>query len=118
MNDKEPKYDTLLFNYVAKYPHSYVALWSLIERFSLLGQSELRQQILKYFSVDVKNSRPWKILNDDMNDAKIKEKEKFPVFDVKTTELKEQKLTLPKVKYILIDYCKVSDNILEEKELK
>lgn len=104
VTDKGAKYDSLLFNYVVKYPHSYVALWSLIERFSLLGQSELRQQILKYFSSDIKNSKPWGILNNDLKNAKIKEREKFPAFAVKTTELKEQKLALPKAKFILIDY--------------
>ena len=102
--DKGAKYDSLLYNYVVRYPHSYVALWNLIERFSLLGQSELRQRILKYFSDDIKSSKLWGIINDDMKNAEIKEREIFPIVKVKNIELKEQKLILPKANYILIDY--------------
>jgi len=103
-NDKIPGYDSTLLNYVVKYPHSYVALWSLIERFSLFGQSELRQQTLECFSKKIKNEKLWKILNEDFKNEKIKENERFPDLDLKTYDLTEQKLVLPKSKYTLIDY--------------
>jgi hypothetical protein len=37
--DKSPKFDSILQEYVKQNPDSYVALWSLIERFSEYGHS-------------------------------------------------------------------------------
>jgi hypothetical protein len=98
------KFDTILFNYVVKNPNSYVALWSLIERYSLFGQTEIRQKTLEHFSKELKNGKIWNLLSDDIRNSKIKENKKFPIIDLKTYDLKKTKLDLPKAKFILIDY--------------
>src|SRR2546428_9279027 len=102
--DKGSTYDSILYKYVQLYPNSYVALWNLIERFTQLGQSEIRERILKEFSIKIKNERIWEILNDDFKNALLKENEQFPDLTLKTLGLKEQKLHIPKAKVTLINY--------------
>ncbi len=104
LNSQNKKIDTLLFNYVIQNPSSYVALWELIERFSMWGQSEVRQKTLANFSSRIKSEKIWKILNEDFKNTKIKEKQKYPVINVKTYNLTTIKLSFPKAKYTLVDY--------------
>ncbi len=102
--DESSAFDATLSNYVTDNPDSYVALWHLIERFSLFGHSKLREKTLGQFSDKIKAGRPWTILNNDIKNAGIKEDGVFPVFNVKTDQLKEQKLSLPKAQYTLVDF--------------
>lgn len=96
--------DSLILNYTKIYPDSYVALWKLIERFSMYGQSLIRQQALRSFSAKIKQGSLWTTLNKDFKETKIKEGEVFPDVALKTTDLKPTKLMLPKAKYILLDF--------------
>ncbi len=102
--DSGRRADTLLLGYINKYPDSYVALWKLIERFSFNGQSALRKEILGRFSPKLKSKKVWKLLNEDFENAMLKENEKFPSVALKDLNLAAAKLELPKAKYILIDY--------------
>jgi thiol-disulfide isomerase/thioredoxin len=104
IHDKSSEFDSKLSDYVLQNPDSYVALWSLIERFSLFGHSDIREKTLVHFSKKVKNEKLWPIINSDLKNAGIKENRRFPVFTVKTQELKEQKLSLPKAQYTLVDF--------------
>jgi len=81
-----------------------VALWNLIERFNLFGQSELRESTLNHFSQKIRKSKIWLLLNTDIQNDILKENKKFPVFDIKTIALKEKVLTLPRAKFTLIDF--------------
>lgn len=98
------RYDSILLKYVIKNPNSYVALWSLIERFSLFGQTEIRQKTLDYFSNTIKRERIWNLLSNDIRKSRIKENKKFPSIELKNTSLELRKLSLPKAKYTLINY--------------
>ncbi|RNI29915.1 TlpA family protein disulfide reductase [Rufibacter immobilis] len=102
--DKATAYDTLLYEYVSKYPDSYVALWGLIERFSLFGHSNLRAKTLLRFSDKIKKEKPWLLLENDLRAIGIKENGKFPQFPVQTEQLTNQRLVLPKAKYTLVDF--------------
>lgn len=104
IQNKASEFDSKLMDYVLMNPNSYVALWSLIERFSLFGHSDLREKTLAHFSKKIKNEPLWPIINNDLKNAGIKENKKFPIFTIKTQELKEQKLSLPKAKYTLVDF--------------
>ena len=104
LQDKSSEFDSTLLNYVAENPGSYVALWKLIERFSLYGHSKLREKTLGRFSDKIKNEKLWPIINNDLKNAGIKEGGAFPVFTVQTQELKEQKLNLPEAQYTLVDF--------------
>ena len=102
--DSGRRADTLLLSYVNKNPDSWVALWKLIERFCFCGQSALRKEILERFSPKLKSEKVWKLLNEDFENAKLKENEKFPTIALKDLNLAAATLKLPKAKYILIDY--------------
>lgn len=101
---RNSKFDSTLYNYVLKKPDSYVALWSLIERFSLFGQSDIRQKTLSLFSKKMKNTHVWNLLNNDFENSLIKEYEKFPDIDLKTNALSQVKLNTYKAKFTLIDF--------------
>lgn len=101
---KSSEFDSKLLDYVLQNPNSYVALWSLIEGFSLFGHSDLREKILANFSKKIKNEKLWPLINNDLKNAGLKENKKFPVFTIKTQELKEQKLSVPKAQYTLVEF--------------
>ncbi len=103
-DDLGKKADTSLLNYTIQNPGSYVALWQLIEQFNDHGQSAVRQKTLTSFSNRIKSEKPWKILNKDFEDSKIKENEKFPDINLKNYDLSATKFIVPKAKYTLIDY--------------
>jgi cytochrome oxidase Cu insertion factor (SCO1/SenC/PrrC family) len=103
-NDPSKKADSLLLLYVNRYPDSYVALWRLIERFSMWGQSVVRQQILAGFSGKIKSGKPWGLLNEDFINSKIKEGELFPAINLKDYNLAATHFVAPKAKYILVDF--------------
>lgn len=60
-----------------------MALWSLIERFNLFGQTEIRQKTLNYFSNTIKKERIWNLLSNDIRKSRIKENKKFPSIELK-----------------------------------
>jgi thiol-disulfide isomerase/thioredoxin len=103
-DDKTSRFDSVLQEYVKQNPDSYVALWSLIERFSEFGHSTLREKTLDHFSNKIKGEKLWPIIRDDLKNAPVKENKKFPLFPVQTIDLKKQELSLPKAKYTLVDF--------------
>ncbi|MDF7815225.1 TlpA disulfide reductase family protein [Hymenobacter sp. YC55] len=102
--DEASRYDSTLQAYVQTHPASYVALWSLIERFSAFGHSELRESTLALFSASVQASRPWQLAQQDMRQALIKQGAVFPSFRVAGVSQPAQQLQLPKAKYTLVDF--------------
>lgn len=102
--DEASRYDSTLYTYVQAHPASYVALWSLIERFSAFGHSQLRESTLALFAASVKASRPWQIAQQDMSNALIKQGAVFPSFRVAGVTQPPQQLQLPKAKYTLVDF--------------
>ncbi|OGX87459.1 hypothetical protein BEN47_10475 [Hymenobacter lapidarius] len=102
--DNATRFDSTLYRYVQANPNSYVALWSLIERFSKFGHSQLRERTLAGFPRNVKDSRPWQVLHADMRDVLIKQGAAFPLFSVKGIAQPEQPLRLPKAQYTLVDF--------------
>ncbi|MCI1189901.1 TlpA family protein disulfide reductase [Hymenobacter sp. DH14] len=102
--DKALKFDSTLHKYVKANPTSYVALWSLIERFSKFGHTQLREKILTSFSKSIQSTRLWQTLNDDMKKALIKQGAVFPQISVKGASQPEHLLVLPKVQYTLVDF--------------
>jgi len=103
-SNEDSKFEYKLIEYVRKNPSSYVALWSLVERFSLFGHSTIKESILKYFAQDIKRSKIWKTLSNDIHQALIKENAQFPNMNLKTTQLNFSGLKIPKAKYVLLDY--------------
>lgn len=102
---KEPKeFDSRLAEYIKENPNSFVGLWMLIERFSTSGYSPMYKTMAVSFSDEMKQKELWKILYDDIIDIRILENKKFLSLALKTVELKDQKLTLPKAKVTLVDF--------------
>jgi len=53
---KKYELDVFLLNYVRKHPTSYVALWKLVQKFSVLGYTPLYSQIYNCFSPALKKT--------------------------------------------------------------
>lgn len=104
VRDRAPHFDSTLYHYVQANPASYVALWSLIERFSKFGHSQLREQIVALFANQVKATIPWQVLQTDMQQVLIKQGAFFPSFKVQGVTQNTQPLHLPKAQYTLIDF--------------
>ncbi len=102
--DRATRYDSTLYRYVQAHPASYVALWSLIERFSKFGHSHLRETTLAGFAKNVKASKPWQLLRADMRSVLIKQGALFPAFSVQGVGQPEQLLRLPNAQYTLVDF--------------
>ncbi len=103
--DKKPVFDTLLLDYVSHYPDSYVALWFLIERIRVGEYSKVRDQIFKLFSSEIKNSNPWRILDEDLTYMRqMAVGQKFPALTIKDTILEEVVLPHHTGNYTLIDF--------------
>jgi thiol-disulfide isomerase/thioredoxin len=102
--DRATRFDSTLYRYVQANPASYVALWSLIERFSKFGHSQLREQTVAKFANQVKASTPWQVLQTDMQDVLIKQGAPFPSFLVQGVTHNAQPLPLPKARYTLVDF--------------
>ncbi|RYF46856.1 MAG: TlpA family protein disulfide reductase [Cytophagaceae bacterium] len=94
----------LVARYVQAHRASYVALWSLIERFSKFGHSQLREQTVALFASQVKASTPWQVLKTDMQQVLIKQGAPFPSFPVQGVAQNGQLLQLPKAQYTLVDF--------------
>jgi thiol-disulfide isomerase/thioredoxin len=102
--DKATRFDSTLYRYVQANPASYVALWSLIERFSKFGHSQLREQTVAQFASQVKASTPWQVIQTDMQNVLIKQGSPFPSFPVQAVVQHTQPLQLPKAQYTLVDF--------------
>jgi thiol-disulfide isomerase/thioredoxin len=102
--DRAPGFDSTLYRYVQAHPASYVALWSLIERFSKFGHSQLREQAVALFASQVKASTPWQLLHTDMQQVLIKQGAPFPSFSVQGVAQNAQPLLLPTAQYTLVDF--------------
>jgi thiol-disulfide isomerase/thioredoxin len=102
--DRAPGFDSTLYRYVQVHPASYVALWSLIERFSKFGHSQLREQTVALFASQVKASTPWQVLQTDMQQILLKQGAPFPSFQVQGVTQHTQPLPLPKAQYTLVDF--------------
>lgn len=102
--DNATRFDSTLYRYVQANPRSYVALWSLIERFSKFGHSQLRERTLAGFSRNVQASKPWQVLRADLRAVLIKQGAPFPSFRLQGVAQPEQPLRLPKAQYTLVDF--------------
>lgn len=101
---KDLRFDTLLYSYVKTHPSSYVALWQLTNRFTRFGHSMIRELTLNSFSNELKSKQIWATLKDDFKNILIREHQPFPAIKVKNTAYVEQRLTIPKAKFTLIDF--------------
>jgi len=101
---EDEEIDTVLYNYSKRNPDSFVALWFLIKRYYQFGYSELRENHLQLFSNDIKIGRLWKLLNEDINNALLKQGKTFPPFKVLDSELNTASLKANQEKYILLDF--------------
>ncbi len=95
--------DTNLLSYIEKHPDSYVALWYLIQKFSITGYTELYEKGLNSFSKKIKKEKLWKILNDNFKKISIKTNVKFPELLLQNIDLKPEVLVFPNNKFTLID---------------
>lgn len=95
--------DANLLDYIKKYPDSYVALWYLIEKFTVTGYTELYEESLNSFSKKMKGEKLWKILNNDFQKMSIRTNVKFPELLLQSVDLKPEVLTIPNKKYTLIE---------------
>lgn len=96
--------DTLLFNYSKLNPDSFIPLWFLIKRYYQYGHSQLRENHLKLFSDRVKQSKIWNLLNEDINNAPLKEGKVFPPMQLVDPKLQPYSLTDNTGKYFLLDF--------------
>jgi thiol-disulfide isomerase/thioredoxin len=93
-----------LSEYVKTNQNSYVALWFLILDFSNNGHNFFKEQILNSFSTEIKSEKLWKIVNEEFQNVKIKENQKFPNLLLQNTDLQPETVTIPNSKYTLVDF--------------
>lgn len=102
--DSDETFDQRLLDYTYSYPESYLALWGLVERYSLFGHSELREKTLQQFGDTLRKSNVWQQIFSDIGSAKLKVKEKFPDVAFKDTGLASAKINVQQKKYVLLDF--------------
>lgn len=101
---KDVKIDTALYNYSRSHPDSFIPLWFLIKRYYQFGHSSLRENHLNQFSEEVKNSRIWKLLYEDMDRALLKQGNTFPSIKLLDSNLENYSLKDNHGKYFLLDF--------------
>ncbi len=98
------KIDTALYNYSILNPDSFIPLWFLIKRYYQFRHSALRENHLNQFSADVKDSKIWKLLHEDMDRALLKQGKTFPSMKVLDSDLNTYSLKSNQGKYFLLDF--------------
>lgn len=101
---KDVKIDTALYNYSRSHPDSFIPLWFLIKRYYQFGHSSLRESHLNQFSEEVKNSKIWKLLREDMDGALLKQGNTFPSMKLLDSNLESYSLKDNQGKYFLLDF--------------
>lgn len=101
---KDVKVDTVLYNYSKSNPDSFISLWFLIKRYYQFGHSALREDHLRQFSNNVKDSKIWKLLNEDMKSALLKQGNEFPSMKLLDSHLDTYSLKSNQGKYFLLDF--------------
>lgn len=97
--------DSTLLDYVKENPNSFVALWKLIEKFERNGYNPIYEEIFKHLSSEVKTKRTAKTLQLAIKQASIFQiGKKFPVPKIKNVDNSKKEFSLPKAKYILVDF--------------
>jgi peroxiredoxin len=78
-HQKKRDVDSFLLRYVQQNPDSYVALWKLVQRFSILGYISIYSSIYSHFSQTLKNTATGKALGQALQVASITDiGRKFP----------------------------------------
>jgi thiol-disulfide isomerase/thioredoxin len=98
------QFDLRIKEYIIKNNNSYVALWNLAELINKEGFKKEYIEILSFFSNDLKESRLWINISNQLNYIQIRLDEKFPKIELKNTNLETVKLILPQKKHVLIDF--------------
>lgn len=101
---KDVKIDTALYNYSRLHPDSFIPLWFLIKRYYQFGHSALRENHLGQFSDEVKDSKIWKLLQEDMDRALLKQGSTFPTMKLLDSNLESYSLKDNQGKYFLLDF--------------
>src|SRR5690606_2174806 len=68
------------------------------------GHSNLREDHLQQFSNNIKGSKIWKLLNEDIKSALLKQGKEFPSIKVLDSNLNTYALTDNQGKYFLLDF--------------
>jgi thiol-disulfide isomerase/thioredoxin len=97
-------FDLDLLNYTIENSDSYVSLWFLIRQFNVFGYKDVYEKTLNSFSKKIKSEKLWNILNDEFQNIKIKENQKFPEIELQNTDLKKETFTLTESEYTLVDF--------------
>lgn len=101
---KDVKIDTALYNYSRLHPDSFIPLWFLIKRYYQFGHSALRENHLGQFSDEIKDSKIWKLLQEDMDRALLKQGSTFPTMKLLDSNLESYSLKDNQGKYFLLDF--------------
>jgi len=97
-------FDTILSKYARKYPESYVALWFLIERMEMEGYHEQYEKALRFFSSKMQKEKLWQMAHESLNSIAIRKNRTFPELELKSVNLEQVTMVLPKAKYTLVDF--------------
>ncbi|MDF9796089.1 hypothetical protein OKW21_001352 [Catalinimonas alkaloidigena] len=82
--------DSVLMQYVADHPDSYLALWKLVELFSMVGYEDIYASTYAHFSDALKNTYPGKVLGEKLQvAAKLAPGKPFPSLETVDTDLQE-----------------------------
>ncbi|MDR2276191.1 MAG: TlpA family protein disulfide reductase [Sphingobacterium sp.] len=103
-SDNSFKVDSVYAQYIRANPDSYVALWHVIQRFFIKGHSSEREATLNLFSAKIKDTKLWKLINNDIHNALIKENYPFPQIELKDENFTLQKVFIPKNKVVVVDF--------------
>jgi len=103
MHEDTAAFTQKLAAYVKQNPYSYSALWHLIILITEKGFKAEYETIAKQFSKGIKQSKPWQVLNTELNKIVIREGKKFPEITLQNIALKTAKVQ-PRAQYTLVDF--------------
>ncbi|MEK6480573.1 TlpA disulfide reductase family protein [Catalinimonas sp. 4WD22] len=100
--------DSLLMQYVADHPDSYLALWKLVELFGFVGYEDIYVSAYAHFSDALKNTYTGKVLGEKLQvAAKLAQGKPFPTMETVDTDLQEYLISytdFTKNQYTFVDF--------------
>lgn len=96
--------DTVLYSYTQANPDSYIPLWFLIKRYYQFGHSQVKADHLDVFSDEVKSSKIWKLIKNDIDRSLLKQGEPFPFISVVDSQLEVYPLNSSQAKFFVLDF--------------
>lgn len=100
--------DSILMQYVADHPDSYLALWKLVELYGFVGYEDIYASTYAHFSDALKNTYTGKVLGKKLEvTARLAQGKPFPTMETVDTDLQEYLISqadFTKNQYTFVDF--------------